>query len=286
MITHLNQRVFHSDGGSLIDLTTRVNDYRSGCYTLDYDVGEYLYIGADMPFNHKFFDIKTDNTVAATATVEYWDGKCWSKVVDMIDQTGDGSVPLQGCGTLTWVIDCKCPSWCTECKSEDIEGLESTCVCNMYWIRISWDQDLEAELNHIGYNFSNDAELFSQYPALCDLNLMNCFAPKDPKGTKTDWKEQSYVAAECIIKELRSCGVVWSPANIIDWESLQGASVHKTAEIIFSALGQPYEFNRDLASKKYNECMKIKSVVTDDKQKNSVLEGSERHKGSTVFMTR
>lgn len=286
MITHLNQRIFHSSASGLEDLTTRVNDYRSGCYELNYVQGDYLYIGSDMPFNHKFFDIKTDNTVEAKACVEFWNSKCWTKAVDLIDQTGDGDTPLQGCGNLTWIIDCKCPSWCPECKSEDVEGLEDTCVCNMYWIRVSWDQDISAEINHIGYNFSDDNELLSQYPSLCDQHFMNCFVPKLPKGTKTDWKEQSYVAAECIIKELRSCGVVWSPANILDWESLQGASVHKTAEIIFSALGQPYEYNRKLAEEKYNKCMEIKSVVTDDKNKNSVLEGTEKYEDNIVFMTR
>lgn len=285
MITHLNQRVFHNAGGNLVDVTTLVNDYRSGCYDMDYQVGEYLYIGSDMPFNHKFFDIKTDNAVATTAKVEYWDGKCWTEAVDVIDQTGVGPIPLQGCGTLTWVVDCKCPSWCPVCKSEDVEGLEDTCVCDMYWIRISWDQDIEFELNHIGYNFSDDAELFTQYPDLCDQCTMDCFAPKSDPGTKTDYKEQHYAAAECIIKELRSCGVVWSPANIFDWESLQSASIHKTAEIIYGAKGQAYEYNRKLAEEKYNKCMDIKSVISD-KNKNGALDNRESATSSTIYMNR
>jgi len=288
MITQHNQRVFYSDNGVLQDITLKVNPFREYSFDIGgYVAGEdYIYIGSDLPFSQKFIDIITPNTNSAAINVELWDGNSWQQVVDILDETANGVVSFAKDGIVSWKTKKNEPGWSNESESSDIPELSTTVIYCFYWLRIEFDADLSSgtTINHVGYKFSDDDQLYSQYPDLKNTQMLDCFEPTEPSGTKLDWDEQSLVAAQQLTNQMRTSGITWSPAQIVDFEILQEASVHKTAEIIYSAMGTAYEDNRKLAQEKFSKAFSMKKFNIDRNQ-NARLDEGERIV-STAFLSR
>lgn len=83
----VNQRILLASGSSFTDASVELNDLNAGTFNLSLTSSKYLYLGSDLPFNHRFFYISTANTVAANLNVQIWDGSDWNDAVDIIDQT-------------------------------------------------------------------------------------------------------------------------------------------------------------------------------------------------------
>jgi hypothetical protein len=274
---YFTQRIIHNT----TDISTQVNDYRTGTYVMAYESGQYLYIGSEAPFNHLFFDVNVANDVAATASVEIWFGNSWNAAVDVIDTTKNASgVSLAQDGYIVFTPDWQ-KGWDIEAKSSDVTGLSTTNVYNMYWARIAWSQTLKVttSLDYIGQKFSDDNALFSQYPDLNNSRLMLSF-----KALKTSWEEQEYMAAEAIVRELKSRMIIKSKFNILDYNALQWASIHKTAQIIYAGSGANRKEDAAAAGKAYSEAMNAK-LYSVDTNNNATLDPTEKTM-STIWGTR
>ena len=285
MITQLNQRVLFSDNGTIEDITLKVNEYRRESFALSYTAGEdFLFVGVDLPFNNKYFDLITPNVLASNIVVEIWDGSAWQQAVDILDGTQTAGASLAESDTVSFSPrKNKCDWICEDC-SADVDGLAGTQIYNKYWMRFSWSLDISATINHIGLRFNDDQDLFGFYPDLFNSQMFDCFAPDEPSGTKTDWCEQSIQAVEAITKQMRAGRIMLSPNQILDPELLRNAAIHKTAEIIYSAFGTAYEENRKLAQQKYKESFDIK-MFNIDKNASGDLDCGEGLV-STTYMTR
>lgn len=277
MITQHNQRVLYSDNGVLEDITLKVNNFRDRTYSLAYKTGDYLYIGVDLPFNHKYFDLVTANAIVLQPTIETWDGSEWDLAVDILDETQEGTTnpdaSLGQSGTISFKTDEDETGWgCDDTK--DIPELNSAIIYNKYWLRISWNANFTTTINHIGQKFCSDDDLYGFYPDLDNQDLRDCFVRTEPEGTKLDWIEQEIQAVEAITREMRARHILWTPNQILDFEILRNAAIHKTAEIILGALGTAYEENRKLASEKYKEAFNLDKFNVD-KNANSNLDCGE-----------
>jgi len=250
MITIENQRIIWDDGGVLRDLSLTLNDYREQTIVFDYEVGDYLYIGTFFPFNHRYFDVKESNLIQAQPTIEYWNGNTWSEAVDVLDESND----LSNSGVIRFVTDDDKQGWLPENESRDVSGLETTRIYDKFWLRLSWDQTFTplTELNYIGFCFSKDDQLYGRYPDLNNQQFRNNFEPTLPSGTKADWNEQHFIAADEIIRDLKRKLIIKSENQILDYSLLSDASVHKVAEIIYASLGEAYENNRKNVREYYN----------------------------------
>jgi hypothetical protein len=151
-------------------------------------------------------------------------------------------------------------------------------------MRFSWDEDFTATINHIGQRFNSDDDLYGFYPDLNNQQIRDCFEPDLPDNTKLDYCEQSIQAVEAITREMRQRKIIWSQNQIIDFEILRNAAIHKTAEIIYGALGEAREENRKLASEKYKEAFNLDRFHIDS-NRNSNLDCKEELK-STTYMSR
>jgi len=100
-------------------------------------------------------------------------------------------------------------------------------VYDKYWVRISFDLTLGATcaLSFIGNKFSDDTDLFYEYPIFNSSNFLTAF-----KSGKTDWEEQHVKAAELIIDDLQKKSVIIGAGQILDRKKFIGASVCKVAE--------------------------------------------------------
>jgi len=83
------QRVIYSDNGTLIEISQPVNDFRAGSYVFAGFVAaeDKLYIGTELPFNHKWLEIGVPNDVASVSSVDIWSGSAWIPGVDVNDGT-------------------------------------------------------------------------------------------------------------------------------------------------------------------------------------------------------
>lgn len=269
------QRVLYSDNGTLTDISQYVNDYRAESYTIPFVNGEdYIYIGSDLPFNHRWLDVATANDQAAAPVVEIWWSNGWQSAKDLLDRTATGGVTLAKDGILQWSTD-RHKSWDRELDSFDVTGLDNTDIYNKYWLRLSFSANLNASfsVNYIGHKFSDDDDLYTYYPDLDNSNVKLAF-----ESGKTDWQEQCYAAGEKIVRDLIRRNIVISGNAILDWERFTEASIHQTAAIIYSAMGQGYFENRKMALAEYDKAMAVKFFNTD-KNKSGNLEPWEQKRG-------
>lgn len=229
-------RAFYSGN----EITKYVQRLDQSSFSFSYVSGQYFYIASDFPFNHLFFKLGTKNDIAATMKVEYY-GSNWNEVVNLEDETNaffnDGFVqftPNRNNG------------WSAVPDSTDL-GLPYT-VYDKYWLRVSFNQTLKPNVafSYVGNKFTDDSDLFAEYPVFNDVNFLTAFA-----SGKTNWEEQAIKAADLIIQDLQKGGVIVAPEQILDKKRFIGASVCKVAEIIFTAFGNDYIEQKKAAKEEY-----------------------------------
>jgi hypothetical protein len=269
-----SNRVIWNDGGTLKDLSTILNNYLSESKVVDYASGDYIYVGSDVPFNHRYIRLAEVNDQAADVTVEIWDGNSWEPAVDVIDYTEVGGVPLAQSGILQWTTD-KNKSWARETSTEDMtgSGLTGIKIYNMYWARISYSATLDSatELKYVGHKFSKDEDLASYYPDLNRSNVKTAFA-----AGKVDWDDQHIAAAEELFNDLRKQRELWAKGQIFQWEPFTVACAHKVAQIVYNSFGEEYEGRRDKAGDDYGAALEGSLSQGIDKDEDGHVDEEEQ----------
>lgn len=234
-------RIIFSNNGTLTDLSIPLSDYKAQTSVVDFTAGQdYIYIGGDMPFNHRYFELSVVNTEASTVTVDIWDGSEWEAAVDVLDETKLGSASLGQSGIIRWTPN-RDTAWGTEDSTEQIPDLATLKIYDMYWVRLNFTATLTGTtaIKYVGHKFSEDVDLEAYYP---DLNIQ---ATKTGfKTGKTDWDDQHFAAAEEIIMKLRKKKKFFTPNLILEPENFNLSAVHKVAYNIFGSFGDDYKDNR------------------------------------------
>lgn len=219
------QRVIHNT----TDISVSVNDFRTQTHVMTYTAGQYLYVGMRTPFNNLWFEMSSPSASSAGAPViGVWWANAWHTAVDVIDQTS----AMMANGRLSWSLDWL-KGWDRERESEDVAGLSGTQIYDLYWLRISWPSSFSATFSYIGQKFSSDLSLAGHYPDLMQAQILDGY-----KDGKTNWDEQHFMSSDLIIKDLKKREMVISRGQIFDWTKLEDASCHRTAMIIYKALGK------------------------------------------------
>jgi hypothetical protein len=265
-------RVLYGDNGTLTDISAAMTSYKSGTHTFSYVSGQdYIYLGSDLPFNHFYVKMGgTVNAIASTMAVELWDGKEWVAVAEV----RDGTNGLFQSGMVEIVPD-KDEDWqreSTNHNGDQITGLTSVTIYDMYWVRVSFGTTMTPStvLSWMGNLFSDDNDLYGEYPVFNSTALKTQF-----ESGKTTWEEQHVRAAEMVIKDLKSKQVVLSGSQILERDDYRLASVCKTAQIIFTAMGDDYVDDAATAKKEYDMRMDL-SVHKIDLNNDGILDVKER----------
>jgi hypothetical protein len=242
----MNKRIFYSDNGVLTDLSVNLNKYSESPSTFDYIAGEdYFFIGGRLPFNSLYFKMVTPNLSPSTMIVETWSGSGWAIVDDLIDST----YGLTTSGHIQFVPE-DGTGWSRSDTDEgpSIEGLESLKIRGLYWLRISFSDDLDSgsALSWIGNIFSDDDDLAAEFPDLVKSNVYTSW-----KAGKSNWEEQHVRAADIIINDLQNNRVIIDAGQLLDKDDYRTASVQKTAEIIMGAFGDDFTDQRKVAREEY-----------------------------------
>jgi len=172
----LTNRVILSDNTVLTDLSINLNNFKSGTETVVLVAAEdFLFVGSDLPFNHRYLDIGTANSNASVLSVSLWDGDTFSAAVDTIDETDSSGVTLAQSGVFSWKLD-KNKNWSRK-DTEDVTGLTTLTIYHLFWARFAVSADLSGgtTLNTVGNKFSSDADLGVLYPELVTSDAKNRF---------------------------------------------------------------------------------------------------------------
>lgn len=275
------QRIIHSNNGTLNDFSVELSNLFASTATVDLAVtDDYLYIGSDLPFNHRYFKVSTANTTASVVSVETWDGSTWNAAVDVIDQTSVGGKAFAQSGIISWATE-RTETWGLEETSENVTGITTLKIYNLYWARLKVSASLSAStaLSYVGHKFANDDDLGGYYPDLVSSSLMDAF-----ETGKTDWVEQHVLAAEEIIQDIRRKGIAWNANQILDWEQFNLAAIHRVAALIMTAFGKDYQEPRAEARRLYDEAMNLK-VFTIDSNEDGHVQVVEREPHRGLFRT-
>jgi hypothetical protein len=270
----LNNRIIWSDNGVLKDLTIELNNPYSGSRVVDFVAAEdAIYIGSDLPFNHRYFEMSVVNAIDSAISIAIWTGSQWTPAVNVIDMTSLSDASLGQNGIISWTPDKDASSWNIQQDSSDIPALQGIHIYDLYWARLTFSVDLNplTAISFVGHKFSQDEDLASFYPEL------NTTASKAMFMTgKTNWNPQHIAAAEQIIKDLRRKNIIWSRNQIINWELFTTASVHFVASIAFRAFGDDYQDNFAQAIKDYSVAMNQLKFEVDLNENGRVDEWERR----------
>ncbi len=262
----LNNRVIYSDNGTIDDISNEMSDINTGSKVIPVVAAEdYLFIGSELPFNHRYISVSVANDQASSVSVDLWDGTAWVAAVDVQDFTAVSGATLGQSGHIMWSLHPNY-SWMkddTNYNSETITGLSSARIFGLYWARLSFSANLKntTAIKYMGHKFAEDIDLKNRYPDLIRTTVLAQFATG-----KTNWEEQHILAAESIIKDLKAKKVMVSANQILDYRIFTEAAVYRLAEMIFMGLGRDYNEIRKEAEYKYNKAISMGQYNLDDNQ--------------------
>lgn len=274
-------RVIYSDNGTLIDLSREVSDLAEAGKTFAWVAAQdKLYIGAEMPFNHRHFQVDSAaaNSVSGDVTVEIWDGSEWRTAVNVLDLTKSAAgLSFAQSGMIMWTPD-RDYEWGLEDTTEDIPALSSLKIYDKFWARLSFSGAFAFKLQYLGYKFSRDADLRIYYPDLDRSAVRNAYF----EDTSTTTFDRLHIAAaEEIIQALRNRQVIWSGNQILEPSQFAAAGAHKVAHMIYSPGGLNQPEHMDEAAKQYAKALAQLNFKVD-KSGNGKIERWEGMPVSTV----
>jgi hypothetical protein len=247
----LLNRVIFKDNAVYTDYSRELSDVNAGQLSISAVAAQdALYIGSDLPFNHRFFDVSTVNAVAGSVSVSIWDGSAWQPAVDVLDLTATSGVPFAKDGLVMWTTD-RSVSWAKESTTEDIAELASFKIYNSYWVKLTFSANFIFDVNYVGHKFAEDSDLSSYYGDLNRASVREAFY----EAVTADWTKVHITAAEEIVRDLRKDQVIVSPNQILDPDIFRDAAIHKLAEIVYSSFGPSHADRVEFAVGKYKESM-------------------------------
>jgi hypothetical protein len=254
-------RVLYSENGTLRDISSDLKRIESLSYALSSFVAadDAIYIGQDFPFNNFYLEVgDVVNTESTAMSAHYWIDTGWKEAVELIDETNN----IANSGHITYVPD-RDYVWKKENTSTNggsVEGLSTVVIYDKYWLRLKFSSDItdNVTFKYLGHKFCDDNDLYTEFPQFSDTTYFAAFG-----SSKSDWIEQEVRASEILIQDLKKKRIIFNEGQILDRDDFRLACVSKTAQLIYSALGDDYSDDRLKASNEYKSRLKDSFFVID-----------------------
>lgn len=104
--------------------------------------GDFLYVGAHMPFRGVTIDVDGANGNASTLTVKYWNGTAWADI-SATDNTSAATASLGQDGTVTWTVPTAWTPTSLRTAGDLADSFGGTGF-KYYWTRWEWSAALDA----------------------------------------------------------------------------------------------------------------------------------------------
>jgi hypothetical protein len=232
-----------------------------------------IYLGSDLPFNHRYFEIETANASGSFVSVDYYCNG-WQAAVDVLDGTDVNGATFNRSGVIQWTPN-KSYGWemrDTNSPGITITELQALSIYDLYWMRLKFSGNFSAttKLKYIGHKFATEDDIAVFYPDLVKSEVLEQF-----EAGKTKWTEQLVAASEIVVRDLKSRGLIKSGNQILDYAIFTEATVHACAEIIFNSFGANYRQAKTDAHAEFKRALSI-SVMNLDSNADGRLDTAER----------
>lgn len=253
-------RVFFKEASNVIEITNDINKYKADTYLMSLATTDAIYIASDFPLNHLYVKMgDVVNEINSTINISYWSNDSWVPVVHKNDYTEafsqSGFIEFTPDRDENWSMDD------TNSNGDVITDLSSIVVYDKYWTKITVSTTLTdaIELEYIGHLFSEDSDLYAEYPIFNDSNFLTGF-----EAGKTSWEEQAVKASDIIIQDMKRKNIIFGAEQILERHILLPACVCKVAEILFNAFGNDYVEQKKSARQEYEKRMDLSKFIIDD----------------------
>jgi hypothetical protein len=259
-------RLWRRNGSTFTDLSLDNQD--DAVTTLaDLSTSEYLYMATLFPFNNFFVWMEVMNAIAATMSLEYYDGSAWRAAVEVLDGTkgltrsGGVQFTPNKLYALHRVHDTT--------QSNAPEELAGLTVYNSYWFRVKFSANLSgtAAFKRIGYAFTMSQEL-KKHDIDIDAHMGAFF------DGKADWIPEIMTASEIVASDLKAQDQVLDRGQILVIEDVALACAYKALSLIYFSLGKSQDEKRRSVDSKYEKAMN-KRYLSLDQNANAGLDEDE-----------
>lgn len=265
----IDNRVILKDNAAFTDISVVVSDPYAGEQALALVAAEdALYVGSDMPFNHRFFMLSEKNVIAGSVAVSIFNGTEFVACEDVQDFTKLDGAPFARSGIIRWELPAD-QGWGRVAKASDITELAGVNSKAAFWAKLTFSAAFAFGLKYVGFRFARDADLNTYYKALLAPKMMQTVNGGLPMQ---DYDAYHVLAAEEIIRDLRKIEVVRSCNNVLVPERFTDAACHKLAEMAYSSVQN--QDRLEFAQAKYREAMG-KMVFDVDQNGNGRLDRFE-----------
>ncbi len=255
----LNNRVIYKDNTVYTDYSRELCDIKAAGKAFTIVAAEdALYVGSELPFNHRWFNIPTVNSTSGSVSVSIWDGSAWQAVAEVIDMTAVNGVPFAQDGIIMWTPN-KDNGWGRAASTEDISELSSFKIYNYYWAKLTFSAAFAFTLNYVGHKFAKDQDLEEYYGDLNRASAREQFF----EAVTTNWDKVLVSAAEELIEDLRTDRVLVSRNQILEPDLFKMANIHKMAEMVYSSYGPSHVDRLEFAQAKYKEAIARRPLNID-----------------------
>lgn len=257
MINQL-QILFRDSISKLVDLTYKVTDIDDAGVNLNITASKELFIGSTFPFLSMYFGLGTNiNAVASVMTPSIWNGSDFVDFPRWEDGTASAlDATLSKSGMVRFISkDTIAPA---RDNSNRVDGIEVDGWYDYYWTRFKFNATLDdVDFKFIGVLLvESDEEIYRFYPILKDQKYRTLINGNN--ASKTTWLDERIIASDLVCSELIKRGKVQSPFQFIDPRTLKEAAIHRTAELIFRALGGNKKDDVEMARKAFTSALDVR----------------------------
>lgn len=251
------------DNTSLLDHSGLLADVQEAGVSLALVAAEdALFVGADLPFNHRHFQISDTaaekNSVAGSVSVSLWDGGAWRAAAAVHDLTKESGIPFARSEKILWVPD-RSYSWALEDTTADISELSTLKIYDRYWAKFTFSDAFAFSLLYVGQKFAKDSDLGIYYKDLNRPEVREAYFGE----AKANYDVIHIAAAEEIVRDLRARQIIWARDQILEPDQFRDAAAHKAASIIYSPGGLNQIEKMEDAEEKYQYSMKKLNFKVD-----------------------
>ena len=264
----INQSVILTKiSGIVTDVSSLVTDINHAGTSLILAPTDCLYIGTPLPFNALYLRLGTNlNTNASNLSFSFWDASTFRTFLSVQDGTKTTTKTLSQSGTVQLIVKDEYMPCSHDSKYIAEMGLDG--YYDLYWTKITVSALTTAfDLLYVGQLFlESDNALYMEYPDLSASQYKKAFSL-----SKIDFLDQRIVATDRTISELIAKNVVSQPQQFMDWRVMKEACLHKTAELIYKALGVKYKEDAIAANKSFIAALDVKKFGFGSLTKSKVI---------------
>lgn len=248
----MQRLILNYDGSSLLDLSPALNTPLESSAPVELGGSNYLYVGSVLPLTSLYAALSASAT-GAQLGVEYYTSEGWQAARYTQDLT-DG---LSTSGYIEFEAFRDKP-WFKVGNTVDVVELSSYELYDRYWCRLSLDAVATVTMEWLGHKFCSSTDLLRQFPGLRTSSALRVFG-----DSKTDWEEETIIASELMIQDLRDKYSIISADQLGQIDRLKHACVARTAALIYSGFGDSGVDDEQRALEKYENRLTPGQIVVD-----------------------